>query len=357
MALPIMSAGASASNRFGGTDEKGQCPQGCSAHTAHTFSDGAIARCLADGGMDKTLLSAATKQALRNRSASDDHYYKIFRITKALQQRFADLPSSVYVNILHVAAHLFTHAIEVRVSSGVMLCADEGLNTRLASLCSLRHVAHRYATKSRLLPTLAVQGSLSGMDDAGDGAAATALAEQQKGIVRDLYHLAARPSGNEPDVQAAAEQHYGKVVLPCIRTPLLFAASIFQRHDVRLRRTVSALQDSGIAGAASSTGGAVELWDFHKAAAAAFGVDIAKLEVELADVLEEPYVQSLRGDAQLTSPGWQSWIGESTHLPCALRPPLPVHVAALHSGNEPCIACNTLCRAVTAVSSPLLQSG
>ena len=72
--LAIMSAGASASNRFGGTDEKGECPQGCSAHTAHSFSDGAIAQVLAEGGMDKSLLSAATKQAFPDRKAAGDQY-------------------------------------------------------------------------------------------------------------------------------------------------------------------------------------------------------------------------------------------------------------------------------------------
>ncbi len=136
------------------------------------------------------------------------------------------------------------------------------------------------------------------MDDAGNGVAAgVPLSQQQKGIVKDLYHLAARPSGTEPEVQAAAEQHYYKVVLPCIRAPWLFAASIYQRHDVRLRRTVSAVPASGI----SSTGRVVELWDFHNSAAAAFGVDLAKLEAELLGVLEEPYVQSLLLDAHLTS--------------------------------------------------------
>ena len=159
------------------------------------------------------------------------------------------------------------------------------------------------------------QGTLRtvlGSDDDADAAAA--LAEQQNGIVRDVYHLAARSYGSEQAVRQAAEQHFAKVVLPCIRGPLVFAASLYDRHDVRLRRIVSTLPDSGIAGAASSTGGAVQLWDFHKEAAAAFGVDTARLEVEIVRVLEEPYVQSLLWDAELTSPEWRSWIGKSAPI-------------------------------------------
>ena len=97
--------------------------RGGSAHRAArrtpcVFSDGAIARCLADGGMDKSLLSAAAKKAFPKRPASDDHYYKIFRFTRKLQERFVDLPSSLYVNVLHCIAHLFTHSIKVRCGAG-----------------------------------------------------------------------------------------------------------------------------------------------------------------------------------------------------------------------------------------------
>ena len=63
--------------------------------------------------MDKSLLSAATKQALPNRSASDDQYYKLLRFTQKLRGLHPELPFSVAVNILHVVAHLFTHAMKV----------------------------------------------------------------------------------------------------------------------------------------------------------------------------------------------------------------------------------------------------